>query len=147
MREEYYEIYKDLYDWYRSASIGPTDWNRLPPFFQPEYPGFKPLRWVTDAIETASSDLRLTRRLRPDAKHFLLVNLHQMAALPIADPRNATTPPVDQVHVDFQEDATKILSEAREEAGPEGEITTGKVLRVTSNLWDGLRLNRLDLWG
>jgi hypothetical protein len=142
MRHEFYEIYKDLFDLYRSERLLRAEW--FP--FLGRFLGFdfRWIRWITEAIEGAVSDLALARRIRPDGKHFLLVNLHQMVVLPVAYSERQE---VEAIRQDLMEDIIAILSTANEAAGRGEEITARHILNATSRLWSSLRLNRLEIWG
>jgi hypothetical protein len=47
------------------------------------HPGDEPLTWIAEAIDQSLAELGIQRRIRWDARHFLLINLHQMVALPM----------------------------------------------------------------
>lgn len=151
MKKEYYEIYGDIYDSYRSGDIGMRFSREL--FF--EYGStqqLRSIRWTTEAIEKSISRLGLTDRVRPDAKHFLLVNLHQLVVLPIIHP--------DAPHISHEElrsmlehDSELILKVASESKSNNTkwndgrEISGGSIVRTVSELWGELSLNKFEIWG
>jgi hypothetical protein len=147
MRNEFYEIYKDLYDFYRRAFIYPRILPDIPFISQFYYFDIRSIRWVTDAIEFAVSTLGLTERIRPDAKHFLLVNFHQMVVLPLAHPEaEGIGPPPPELEQILRDDSMNILSTAVE-GSREGEITASDILKTISDLWDRLGMSQFRIWG
>lgn len=148
MRREFYEIYKDLYDLYRRASIDP----RFPIDYPFPFPfrlfDIRSVRWVTEAVESSVSTLGLVERVRPDAKHFLLVNFHQMVVLPLAHPEaEGIGPPPPELEKILAEDTITILSEASERSRDADEITAADVLTAISTLWDRLGVSQFRIWG
>ncbi len=80
MRPEFYDVYRDLNRLYRLSQFDLRYARaRGPGLFQ----NVRNLRIVDSAVTEAVNDLDLSRKLRPDARLFLLVNLHQMVALPL----------------------------------------------------------------
>lgn len=148
MLDEYYEIYRDLSDLYRSEQR----W-RVPPYGWPlELYPFEPprlARWASDAIDEVLAELQLTQRLRPDAKHFLLINLHQMVLLPVAAGGGANAPPPEELRAMMKTDIRTIIGDAIEESSQDerDEITGGALLRSIARRWSDLKLNSLRVWG
>ena len=131
MREEYYQIYGDLTNIYQA-------------YYSYIYPEFLPLiifredreqnleilrslRKIMEAIENVVGDLGLTRRIRPDAKHFLIINLHQMVILPTSLPDTPTDVNIQQE--DLENDIRVILEDINSRYANE-EISGHKVLGV-----------------
>lgn len=99
------------------------------------------LDWLERAIYQAEADCG--KRLRPDAKFFLLTNFHLMVVLPLehrlseADSgtgREATLA-----------DVKRIVAQAAKSTD-ESEISGGAILKAASNLWDVLKTNAQKIW-
>ena len=144
MREEMYEIYRDLYDRYRLL-MRDDRWNYSVGLRGGWVADRLLQRWITEAIEQAAGDLGVTRRLRPDARLFLLINLHQMVAAPLAASELAQTLLLELQEMLFQ-DARTIIAQARTDR-PNQEISGNEILRATSKVLDDLSLSRFELWG
>jgi hypothetical protein len=148
MREDYYEVYRELYDHYRFSGAGLEDFGFLSRWIS-RAPALtsdgRDLRMIEDAITAAQADLGLLDRLRPDAKLFLLINLHQMVTRPVAMRRTVSgeQPPLDSY---VREDVHTILETAKEEAR-EREVSGHAIVVALSRIWEKLRTNQLDVWG
>ena len=96
------------------------------------------------AIEAASREVLSDRRLRPDARLFLLVNLHQLVVLPLAI---AGLPPSndDSFERRLIEDTMIILKSASEH-GEDGEISAAGIVRALSSVLDRLHLKEWRIW-
>jgi hypothetical protein len=149
MKREFYETYKDLYELYRRyAYLMPEYVIHLP--FPGHFPNLRAIRWVTDAIEEAISDLGLTHRLRPDAKHFLLINFHQMVILPLIHPDSQPEKlgiDLKKLSSGIKDDAYSILSHAVKKTESKDEITSGDILKACAEVWGKLHLQAFDIWG
>ncbi|TET47495.1 hypothetical protein E3J62_01305 [candidate division TA06 bacterium] len=153
MEAQFYEIYKDLYDLYRRERGLFLDW---PPEYSPGLVrlylvNFRGLRWVTEAIEEAVLELGLSERIRPDAKHFLLVNFHQMVVLPLLHPeiafQESSANIIEKLPRRLKDDVQTILSIVSKEKESNEEISTGDVLKATADVWRKLHLNKWNIWG
>ena len=84
------------------------------------------------------------RQLRPDARLFLLLNIHQMVALPLSYEVGRENP----VNLDsvLRTDLSTILQAAREES-KEGEISGHNVINAISSTWEKLQISKLEIWG
>lgn len=149
MKDEFYEIYKDLYEVYRRYTYLVPDYVfRLP--FPGHFPNLRTIRWATEAIEEAASKLQLTGRLRPDAKHFLLINFHQMVILPLVHPDSDPEKlgiDVKKLSSELKKDAYDILSYAARKKESKEEITSGDILKACAEVWGKLHLQAFDIWG
>ena len=145
MRSEYYDIYRDLLQSYRAGV--PANWRGYPWELPMPLVFGRPLRWVSEAVDDAVAELRLARTLRPDARHFLEVNLHQMVVLPLLHPE-APGPRTsgEGIQSILREDVLTILRAARGEKN-ENEISAHAILSAISDLWRKLRASSLDIWG
>ena len=148
MREEYYEIYRDLTDIYqfRYSDIY-ADYlllRRLREDRELNVEQLRSLRLVTNAIENVVSEMSLTRRIRPDAKHFLEINLHQMVILPTSHPNAPSEVNIQQT--DLEGDIRRILQNAVSFSNGNEEISGHKVLQAIERVWGELYLNSLNIW-
>jgi hypothetical protein len=140
MQREFYEIYRDLEERYRAS--------RYPYLLGAEVlfrPGVVGPRTIEDAISDALGDLGLSsQQLRPDARLFLLVNLHEMIVLPLsASPGRLEGQRLAEL---LRNDVRTILEAAREPTG-NNEISGHAVINAISRVWDKLRATELDVWG
>lgn len=162
MRKDFYGIYKDLTRAY----------TRLPPS-----------RWAFDSsslsadatphlIERAILDslrhLDLQERIRPDALHFLLINMHQMVSLPVLleaarnrrprsqewerdwnDSYKSENFPYKSIDQELREtirhDIDLILSDAAKFSL--GEISGSDILRSAANVYKRLKSAANNTWG
>ena len=125
MRPDFYPIYRDLYERYVREHSGEEAPRQL-------------LSEITGAIDRAAAYLQLGERFRPDARLFLLINLHQMVLLPLA--RASAIPP--EFRDSLNEDVQAILRRALENGGR--EISGHAVLKAVDQLWKVLRMTPGD---
>lgn len=143
MKKEYHQIYEDLYEEYH---ILQAEFERSGYF-----PILPPRRWersrlirvVVDACEHAMSRTESRDYMRPDAKHLLLINLHQMVASPIAMSRDM---PREELGFLLKHDAEKIINAARYRSNDQ-EISGHSVISAISEIWDELKSTKLQIWG
>jgi hypothetical protein len=144
VREEFYDIYKELYEIYRVSQYERGYFP--PPYRRLMSPRFDILafRRIEDAITDTLGELRLVRQLRPDARLFLLLNIHQMVALPLS----YEVTPESESNLDsaLREDLSTILQAASEES-KEGEISGHNVINAISRTWEKLQISKLEIWG
>ena len=95
--------------------------------------GDEPLRWIAEAIDRSIADLGIQQRIRQDARHFLLVNLHQMVVLP----QDRAGRMDGELWSLLRNDVKVILAKAAESAG---EISAHAVLDATAGVYDSLVL-------
>lgn len=143
MNDEYREIYSRLYD---SAQLDPREGRPFDPYFQRRLSNFpfnaEVMRRMIDDAERETFDPRM-KRVRPDAKLFLLTNLFQMVALPawlagrVQDPSLPSFLFVDTV---------TLLKQSAAETSGDGEISSHAVLKAVDKNWQKLNLSRLKLW-
>ena len=145
----YYDVFRELTAHYSALARYPL-WLRLWPLrARRRFTGYDDpvlIRWAQEAIDGAAADMHVSDQLRPDARHFLLVNLYEMVLKPAA--AEPMAPPVELRGM-MRADARSILAEARAEPNisEDGEISSGAVLRSTARLWPNLRINDLHIWG
>ncbi len=158
MRRDFYEIYEELNQAYLSLPRG--RWPQARRLANVKLATQDPLRMVERAIHISVRELELGQRIRPDATHFLLVNLHQMISLPIMLERSrylgqgfpAAEDETDETRLSLSElygalvhDINLILGEAA--TIRPGEITGGSVLQAVSRVYDRLKTAASSAWG
>lgn len=148
MRESFERIYKELSDFYRlSFSVGFSM-----PITNKGYIRFiiDSIEWINDAIESSIKKFRLEDRVRSDAKHFLLINFHQMVVMPIINPRNEHYPVEvnsGELHAFINEDINEILYTASTKEDADRQITGTSLIKVLPEMIDSLRISKLEIWG
>jgi hypothetical protein len=115
-QQDFERIFEDLYRSYLKAHLKD-----------------EPLRWIAEAIDQSLADLGIQPRVRWDARHFLLVNLHQIVVLP--QDRGGRMD--EQVWSLLRNDVKVILSKAAENTG---EISAHAVLDATAGAYGSLVL-------
>lgn len=117
-----------------------------------ERPGLEPsdqilrsLRLVDDSIEAGVASLGPEGSLRPDAQVFLLTNLHQMVAMPLANPRSPTKLN-RKIEDGLKSDAQRIISAAAEQSHRRHELTASDILKAVFLVIDELTLKSWRLW-
>jgi hypothetical protein len=147
MDPAFHDIYREQVELYRVAQVWPY-------YIEPRIQllplplrgqSFRLLAVVTEAIESGIAALGGKYELRPDARLFLTVNLHQMVMLPLAhpdSPRELNT----EVEQGLKADARMILESAADHTRDRNDITAGHVLRATSEILDRLTLKSWRLW-
>jgi hypothetical protein len=140
MRPEFYDVYRDLNELYRRPRFDLRFARRLGVLSN-----IRDLRIVDKAITETVGDLGLSSALRPDARLFLLVNIHQMLVLPLAyaERLRLARLPVNEI---VRDDVRTILKAAREESNEE-EISGHAVVNAVSRVWRQLRSTELEVWG
>lgn len=138
MRAEFYDIYEELSSSYCQEVV---DWKRPDNTWE---------RGLADVIRTmigdVARDVTLEERLRPDAKYFLLINMHQMILLPLLHSQNKRRPAGEALLGIIRRDLSTILLAAAAEGGNESKISGGAVLRAVSKLWDTLGVHGKLWW-
>lgn len=137
MNPVFYPIYEQLYESFGDEFSGP-------PVPIPR----QLARDVKQVIDQVIEELNLRERVRPDARHFLLVNFHQFIVAPayLASPRlNINAAEV----FDVLRDDTRTILRASEELSRErerGEISGHIVLDALSSRWDKLKSTFYEFW-
>ncbi|MCQ9068005.1 hypothetical protein R7070_04925 [Vibrio sp. 1557] len=104
---------------------------------------------------------RLGYELRPDAVHFLIINLHQLVALPLALESQVDKKIVQKLHIDTESilnEAIKISKEknqlrkipnTNDSSHPDYKLmlTGGDVIKAVGKVYDKLNLSQIQLWG
>lgn len=97
------------------------------------HPDDQPLRWIAAAIDQSVAELGIEPRIRWDARHFLLVNLHQIVTLPMERAGRMDR----DLWTLIRSDVNVILAKA---AGNGGEISAHSVLDATAGAYGSLVL-------
>jgi hypothetical protein len=120
-QQDFEQIFEDLYRSYLK-----------------EHRADQPLRWIAEAIDQSIADLGIQPRVRWDARHFLLVNLHQIVVLPMdrGDQMDG------RVWSLLRNDVKVILAKAAEATSgkDDREISAHAVLDATSQAYRSLVL-------
>jgi hypothetical protein len=132
MENEYRPIFEQIYQGYSLYGLG------LP--FSPE----ESLRRLRVEIDLIAEREGLAKKLRADAKVFLLVNLHEMFIRPVSMRRDQDRAQrFADVWAVLQSDLTEILHKS--DADP--EITARHVLDAVSSIYRELKLPSFEVWG
>lgn len=102
------------------------------------HPDDQPLRWIAEAIDRSVAELGLQARVRWDARHFLLVNLHQMVARPMDRAGRMDGDLWSLLRSDVQVILAKAAEAARGQE--DGEISAHAVLDATAGTYRSLVL-------
>ena len=146
MRPEYTTIFDELLNEYRLNAADPY----VILGFRRQSNYFLPIK-IGDIIESVIGKMKLGNKVRPDAKHFLLVNIHQMVVLPYSKFVDQGNGMVREGDFDWQqairEDVEMILNEVSPDISQEGEISGHDVIESVSKVWDKLKSSSAQIWG
>jgi hypothetical protein len=121
MRREFYPVFEDLYKRYLHGEA-------------PDKGSLQALGWIGEEIDQAVADLGIGERIRPDARLFILVNLHQMIVSPLLKVREI---PLEELRAMVAKDLQTSLRQALQGGG---EISGHAVLNAVHHLWKHLEL-------
>ncbi len=140
MDSEYVRIFRNLYTRYRRPIQRSSDGRG----------SVLPIE-IGDAIEEIVGELGLGKIIRPDAKHFLLVNLHQMVVLPYVQRQRgmgqSQSSALAELRDSIREDVRTILSGAMERRVTEEELSGHDIVKSLVESWSRLRCSRFEIWG
>ncbi|NQY65482.1 MAG: hypothetical protein HRT38_17555 [Alteromonadaceae bacterium] len=149
MRREFDNIYKSIMDSYKYDQESSLSQGKV---------YIKTKNIVSSIVHRNINKLNEQRlNVRNDAIHFLIINLHQLVALPLALNNSFK----DDVIQWLQSDAESILKEAIQIAKNKEEhnnvdfnrndegltLTGGDVLKAVASIYDDLKLSKVNLWG
>lgn len=103
------------------------------------------LAMVGEAIESAGARTRGSYELRPDARLFLHLNLHQLVALPLLHPDAPSKPP-EGLPEQLADDCRRILGASRDFAEPTNSLSAASILKGTAKVVDELHIRSWRLW-
>jgi hypothetical protein len=147
VRLDFYDVYRSLKANYELASRGLTTAERAPQIG---------LGIVERALDAVLKELRYDDRLRPDARLFLVVNVHQMVVLPLLiGPSDVRVQFSGLARQDFPSqleqavvrDLRTILVEASLDSVSSHEISAHAVVNATARNWARLEILGFDVWG
>ena len=142
MREEFYDVYREIYERYRISQYQRDSYISSRRWLGSSF-DILTFKRIEDAVAEAVAELRLVRRLRPDAQLFLQVNLHQMVALPLAFEGSVQPTGLNEL---LLADTLTVLRAASEAAG-DGEISGHTVIDALATTWENLGISKLEVWG
>jgi len=100
------------------------------------------LRLIEQVIQESCDRRSVT--LRPDAKYFLILNFHQMVAVPTKIVLHNSRR--DEISKLIQSDIDFIISAAINHAKNSQELSGGTIIRTVAEVWDKLKINAEDIW-
>lgn len=140
MKDEYYKVYKDLYESY----VQDTDLVRRERIFTPD--DYYYVRIIRRSINKADNKYIL----RSDAKYFLIVNFHHLIVRPLIKRRPKqdlfNQKGIHDLEDSIQSDINLIVSGAIRERR-EQEISGHQIMRSIDKLWKKLETTKLEIWG
>lgn len=161
MRDEFEGVYKDLTTSYLGIPSSRWVTTRRPDSARVALARSASL--VEATLHKIIGELGLETRIRSDAKHFLVVNMHQMVLLPILLEAAASYPRSSSellqstaygrvrlgqhaaLRADVEHDFRLILSAAS--AGHVGQISGHAVLQALGSVYDRLKTAASEAWG
>lgn len=144
MDQAFRRIYREQIETYRASQVSFPRY-LIPPFLRgPSYP-FDSLGVASEAMDSAISGLGGNRQIRPDARLFLLVNIHQLVTLPLSHPMSPTELDPDSERA-LASDVAQILAAAAAQAGDRPDIAASHVVRGAAQVLDKLHLKSWRLW-
>jgi hypothetical protein len=146
MRQEFYSTFSLLSRDYVSRVVGRRAVPILDILRQHGIPAI-----VESAIASAEQRLPKGKVLRPDARHFLLVNLIEMVAAPLMVSRDRflsgqVQPSFIELAEDLQHD-TSLITQAASDITNEEQVSSNSLVRALAGSFERLRLNRYEVWG
>jgi hypothetical protein len=136
MTRAHSEIYSEIYDAYRRWAGSSVFLEFF--LWRPIASRNRGVGVVTDALEDAIRELGLRDRMRSDARHFLLINVHQMLILPLSHP-DAEGWSSTGLREDLDYDMRILLAEAAQ--GADGrDVSVRTLVEALASCWPRLRL-------
>jgi hypothetical protein len=138
MKREYYDIYEILYADYIYENV-----YRPRSFFS--FSEYRIIRTIRLAIDSNEKE----KKLRPDAKYFLLVNFHHLIVKPLIEAdefivfRNKN---LNDLEANIQSDISTIISGTKQPSS-EREISGHQIMETIDRLWKDLKTTKLEIWG
>ena len=139
MNREFVKIYQERLEYYRAVQLR-YDW----PWDVLDRRDIELLALADNAIDRAISSQSKNLYLRPDARLFLLINLHQIVLLPLAH-RSSPTELTPEVEEGVQVDIARII-EASMEFKEDGELPASSIVKGLATVIDKLSLKSWRLW-
>lgn len=145
MDTRFERIFREQAELYRASQVDPYDYPPLPrrPRLGDRY-ALRSLAIVDEALEEGFARAARGRKLRSDARVFLLTNLHQMAALPVSHPDSPTS--IDVLEEgQLEQDVQTIVAAALEQSRGD-RLSAADMLRATASVLEELNLKSWRLW-
>jgi hypothetical protein len=140
MDHRFRDIYREQIELYRGIQVHRESW-----WADTEQSNLRALAIVTEAIEEALTVLPNGLSIRPDAKLFLLINLHQLVTMPLSDRRSPTDLSVE-VENGIKSDVKMIINASVEFSSKRKEIAASHVVWGLAKVLDKLSLKSWRLW-
>ncbi|RUO34882.1 hypothetical protein [Aliidiomarina soli] len=144
MDRRFHIIYQELIELYRASLATGSRFPFLERRIRSEA-SLKSLAIVTEAVDQAVSSLEGKYSLRADAYLFLIVNIHQMVALPLAQ-HDSPVVLNDEIEQGIRRDTETIIRMAAESAGDRHDIPASHVLWGASKVLNELNLKSWRIW-
>lgn len=104
---------------------------------------------MENLVDQAIDEIEMTEYLRPDAKLFLLANLHLIVALPLSFPTSPTKFTLE-IQEDIKKDIKVVLNASRQELkkidSTRKDIAASHILWGTAKVLDNLTLKSWRIW-
>jgi len=145
MDEEYYQIYREMYETYSLPGLPGPFFSYRGRFLRNSRRQGE-LRSAVTKIKGAIDGYAETRDgfgIRPDAKYFLIVNFVQVILVPIIAARDSMS--TDQLLEDAAADIKVVLDEAAK-GSDEREMSSHDIIQSINNVWYQLKLTDALLW-
>jgi|SRR6185436_7489612 len=142
MDEKYKNIYQRLLDEYRfdNRRFGDNQ-RRNWPLNDNEYEVFNTIEQVIENFRKKNEQYYV----RPDAEFFLLLNFHQLIALPLLLDYSLESQFYPNLYEAISNDVMEILKGAIEEADDQ-EISGHSIVQSLSKRWDRLKTTEFNIW-
>ena len=140
MDKQFREIYREQIELYRGLQVRNEQW-----FLGIDQRNLRALAIVTEAIEEGEAVLPGDLKLRPDARLFLLINLHQIVTMPLSDRRSPTELSLE-VENGIKSDVKTIINASTKYASNRQEIAASHVVWGLANVLNELSLKEWRLW-
>ena len=144
MNKKFHGIYRDLYRSYQVQERAPAKMKS--PFETKDLSLERLAASIVDEVSEAKKGPG--RRLRSDARLFLLVNIHQLLLLPVSHPV-AETENADSLLEGLRGDVRKLVraSDKRRRESGSKRIKINHLMSATVDQWAKLSSQRWRVWG
>lgn len=151
MNPLFYQVYGELTEHYRRTAAPPAGWHEIwQRRSEVAQLDLLAMQLAAEAVDGAIAAHDLHRRLRPDARHLLLTNVHQMIVLPLLAPATDRDPRelLNGFRQDLLHDVSVVLGRAAAQTGYEdGEISGHAVIAALADTWSELKTVLANVWG
>lgn len=140
MHEAFENIFAKQIDWYRAGQVetaGLTNAERAR--------SLRALDFAETAIHRSMEEFQSSYELRSDAQLFLLLNLHQVVTMPLAD-ANSPTPLDTQLMEELISDVKMILGASTQFAKDRKDLAASHIVWGLGQVLNDLHLKSWRLW-